>query len=118
MPELPEVEIIRRRLAETLREATIERVVVRGLSTLKTFEPPVTALNGSKLGGLTRRGKHLAFQTSNELVILLHLMSAGRIQVFPGPASRGDKTLRVGLDLEDGRQIRLREFGTQQSAWI
>lgn len=118
MPELPEVEIMRRRLGEQLGAAVIQKVVVRGLSTLKTFEPPIEDLVGGKIVGLFRRGKHLAVSVSNDLVILLHLMSAGRIQVFPTPATPGDRKLRIGIDLEDGRQIRLREFGTQQAAWV
>lgn len=118
MPELPEVEIMRRRLGGQLEGATIQKVVVRGLSTLKTFEPPVRDLEGSRIVDVMRRGKHLAISVSNDLVMLLHLMSAGRIQVFPSSATPGDRKLRVGVDLEDGRQLRLREFGTQQSAWV
>lgn len=118
MPELPEVEIMRRRLGEQLEGAIIQKVVVRGLSTLKTVEPPTGDLAGGKIVEVMRRGKHLAISVSNDLVILIHLMSAGRIQVFPAPASPGDRKLRVGMDLEDGRQLRLREFGTQQSAWM
>jgi formamidopyrimidine-DNA glycosylase len=51
------------------------------------------------------------------LVLLVHLMSAGRLQLFPERASLRDRSSRILLRLADGRELRLREFGTQQRAW-
>ena len=49
--------------------------------------------------------------------MLVHLMSAGRLQVFDKRASLRDRTARVLVRLADGRELRLREFGTKQRAW-
>ena len=51
------------------------------------------------------------------LALLVHLMSAGRLQVYDKRASLRDRTARVLIRLADGRELRLREFGTKQRAW-
>lgn len=52
-----------------------------------------------------------------DLALLVHLMSAGRLQVFDARASLRDKASRLLIRLDDGRELRLREFGTRQRAW-
>jgi formamidopyrimidine-DNA glycosylase len=52
------------------------------------------------------------------LELLVHLMSAGRLQVFDKRASLKDRASRVLIRLADGRELRLREFGTKQRAWV
>ena len=52
-----------------------------------------------------------------QLAMLVHLMSAGRLQVFDKRASLRDRASRVLVRLADGRELRLREFGTKQRAW-
>ena len=52
-----------------------------------------------------------------DLALLIHLMSAGRLQLFDKRASLRDRASRLLVRLEDGRELRLREFGTQQRAW-
>ena len=52
-----------------------------------------------------------------DLALLIHLMSAGRLRVFDKRASLKDRASRVLVRLEDGRELRLREFGTKQRAW-
>jgi formamidopyrimidine-DNA glycosylase len=54
---------------------------------------------------------------AGELVLLVHLMSAGRLQLFDKRASLRDRASRVLVRIDDGRELRLREFGTQQRAW-
>jgi formamidopyrimidine-DNA glycosylase len=117
MPELPEVEIMARRLGAALAGAEVASSIVRGPATLKTFEPPISALHRRHLAGARRRGKHLLVDAEGGLTLLVHLMSAGRLQVFDKVTSAGDRTLRLGLRLTDGRELRLREFGTRQAAW-
>jgi formamidopyrimidine-DNA glycosylase len=63
-----------------------------------------------------RVGKMLVVDTG-ELVMLVHLMSAGRLQLWDSRSSLRDRTSRLLLRLEGGRELRLREFGTQQRAW-
>ena len=118
MPELPEVEITARRLDEALRGARVESVLTPGLNALKTFDPPIGALEGRAVAGVGRRGKMFTLAFAGELVLLVHLMSAGRLQLYDTRASLRDRTSRVLLRLEGGRELRLREFGTKQAAWV
>src|SRR5881628_2182066 len=116
MPELPEVEITARRLDAAVRGAQVESALAPGMVTMKTFDPPLGALAGASVGGVRRVGKMLVVEVG-ELSLLLHLMSAGRLQLFDKRASLRDRTARLLLRLCDGRELRLREFGTQQRAW-
>src|SRR5215216_5997147 len=98
MPELPEVEITARRLSSALEGAEVESALAAGVATLKTFEPSLDALTGSQISGVRRIGKMLAvdFDASRgdgaePLTLLVHLMSAGRLQVFEKRASLRDR---------------------------
>src|SRR5262245_27186888 len=119
MPELPEVEITARRLSTALEGAEVESALATGVATLKTFEPPLEALAGSGIEGVRRIGKMLAvdFDSGDELTLLIHLMSAGRLQLADKRGSLRDRSSRLLVRLADGRELRLREFGTKQAAW-
>jgi formamidopyrimidine-DNA glycosylase len=116
MPELPEVEITARRLSRAGAGAEIESALAPGMVTMKTFDPPVDALAVRTLLGVRRAGKMLVIDTG-ELVVLVHLMSAGRLQLWDSRASLRDRASRLLIRLDGGRELRLREFGTQQRAW-
>jgi formamidopyrimidine-DNA glycosylase len=136
MPELPEVEITARLLDRALRGAQIESARAPGINALKTYDPPLSQLEGAQISGVGRRGKHLIVGSSNGLSLLIHLMSAGRLQLYDSPAGPRDRTSRllVGVRLSaspDGagstsaadasgheRELRLREFGSRQTAWV
>ncbi len=118
MPELPEVEITARRLDEALRGALIESVQAPGLNALKTFDPPLSALAGQPIAWVRRRGKHLVVDVGEELTLLVHLMSAGRLQLFDRHAAPRDRSSRLLVRVDGGRELRLREFGTRQAAWV
>lgn len=116
MPELPEVEITVRRLATALEGAEVESALAPGMVAMKTFDPPLSALAGRTITGTRRYGKMPVVQFGS-LSLLVHLMSAGRLQVFDKRASMRDRASRVLIRLADGRELRLREFGTKQRAW-
>jgi len=116
VPELPEVEITARRLSQGAAGAPIESALAPGMVTMKTFDPPVDALAGLELKGVRRVGKMLAIE-AGDLVVLVHLMSAGRLQLYDKRASLRDRSSRLLIRLEGDRELRLREFGTQQRAW-
>ena len=118
MPELPEVEITVRRLDAALRGAQIESALAPGINTLKSFAPPLDAIAGRKIDGVRRRGKQIIVEVGGELALLMHLMSAGRLQLFEGRAGPRDRTSRLLVRIADGRELRLREFGTKQAAWV
>ncbi|HEY5344493.1 MAG TPA: DNA-formamidopyrimidine glycosylase family protein [Solirubrobacteraceae bacterium] len=118
MPELPEVEITARLLDRALAGAEIESALAPGINALKTFDPPLSVLAGSKITGVGRRGKHLVVSIEDGLVLLIHLMSAGRFQLYDKRAGPRDRTSRLLLRIADGRELRLREFGSKQAAWV
>lgn len=120
MPELPEVEITVRRLEAALKGAEIEAALAPGMVALKSVKPPLEALIGLRVNGVRRVGKMPVVefgQGNGYLALLIHMMSAGRLQLFNERASLRDRRSRVLVRLTDGRELRLREFGTKQRAW-
>jgi formamidopyrimidine-DNA glycosylase len=117
MPELPEVEITARRIGAAAKGARIESALAPGVNALKTYDPPLTAVAGRRIEGVRRRGKLFMLDLEDDLTIMVHLMSAGRLQLFDKRASLKDRTSRILIRLDDGRELRLREFGTKQRAW-
>jgi formamidopyrimidine-DNA glycosylase len=116
MPELPEVEITTRRLDALLRGARVESALAPGMNVMKTFDPPLQELAGRELTAVRRIGK-LPVVEFGDQALLIHLMSAGRLRVYEKRASPKDRASRILVRLEDGRELRLREYGTKQRAW-
>ncbi|MCK9250512.1 MAG: DNA-formamidopyrimidine glycosylase [Solirubrobacteraceae bacterium] len=210
MPELPEIEATVRLLDAAVAGATVERARAPGLATMRTFAPPLDALEGATVTGLRRRGKLLlvglaggalpsgddaaadaargagvpvpgldppvrvaaddargadgaadgptadrpddgpspaspgardaAARVRPDAILVVHLMSAGRLQLHDGRAGPRDRSVRIAIGLAGGgrdgghdparpdgprrsdgggggRELRLREFGTRQAAW-
>jgi formamidopyrimidine-DNA glycosylase len=132
MPELPEVEITARRLSAVMARTEVESALAPGMVALKSVDPPLSVLAGRRIAAVRRIGKMpvVDFELPERapeaedgagsvepLSLLVHLMSAGRLQVFEKRASLRDRTARVLIRLADGRELRLREFGTKQRAW-
>jgi formamidopyrimidine-DNA glycosylase len=118
VPELPEVEITARRLDGAMRGVVVESALAPGINALKTFDPPLHAIEGAAVSGVRRVGKHIVVDLAGDLALLVHLMSAGRLQLFDKRASLRDRTSRLLVRLADGNELRLREFGTRQRAWV
>ncbi len=118
MPELPEVEITARLLGAGLAGSRVESALAPGVNTLKTYDPSLSALPGRQIETVSRRGKLFLVGVEDNLTLLIHLMSAGRLQLFDTRASLRDRTSRLLVRLDDGRELRLREFGTKQAAWV
>jgi formamidopyrimidine-DNA glycosylase len=117
VPEIPEVEITARRLGAALSGAEVDSALAPGMVTMKTVNPPLSALEGRRIEGVRRIAKMPVVEFDGELSLLVHLMSAGRLQAFEKRASLRDKRSRLLIRLTDGRELRLREFGTKQRAW-
>ena len=118
MPELPEVEALRRALDEPVSAFPIEKAGPAHIATLKTFDPPLSTLDGRRLAGVERRGKRLLFPTEDgELVILLHLMSAGRLK-YLSPGEKGPKTPAFRLRFQGGGELVLTEAGSKKRAGV
>jgi len=118
MPELPEVEAWVRELDAPVSASPIDRAGPAHIATLKTFDPPLAALEGRSLEGARRRGKHLLFPTSDgELVLRIHLMSAGRLRHLK-PGAKGPKTPAFRLRFTDGGELVLTEAGSKKRAGV
>jgi formamidopyrimidine-DNA glycosylase len=118
MPELPEVEAWRRQLDEHVKRHPIERAGPAHIATLKTFDPPLSVLEGEGLAGARRRAKRLLFPTDDEeLVLMVHLMSAGRLR-YLRPGEKGPKTPAFRLRFTDGGELVLTEAGAKKRAGV
>ena len=117
MPELPEVEITARLIGEEVAGAEIESALAPGINVMKTFKPPLDGLAGDRIKGMRRRGKLLIIDFASGLSLLVHLMSAGNLQIHEKRAGPKDRSSRVLIRLDDGRELRIRETGTKQRAW-
>ncbi len=118
MPELPEVEAWRRSLDQDVKQSPIDQAGPAHIATLKTFDPPLSALHGQVFAGAHRRAKRLLFPTSDgELVLMVHLMSAGRIRHLR-PGEKGPKTPVFRLRFADGGELVLTEAGRKKRAGV
>jgi len=117
MPELPEVEITARRLDTALQGSKVASAIAPGMNTMKTFDPPLESLAGRKINGVRRVGKMPIVEFDDGSALLIHLMSAGRLQLWDKQGSLRDRAGRLYVRLVGGTELRLREFGTKQRAW-
>ena len=116
MPELPEVEALCRSFDTRLRGRVVSKVTVRSVAVLKTFDPPVTALEGLAFDGCARRGKFLDFSIP-PLHLVVHLARGGWIRLRDKPTNarpslRGP--LAVIVTLVDGGSLEITEHGTDK----
>jgi formamidopyrimidine-DNA glycosylase len=118
MPEFPEMEAWRRQLNDPVSSFPIVKAGPAHVATLKTFDPPLSTLEGRKLAGAERRAKRLLFPTDDgELVVLVHLMTAGRLK-FLQFGEKGPKTPAFRLVFEGGAQLVLTEAGAKKRAGV
>ena len=118
MPELPEVEAWRRQLDPLVKRSPIEQAGPAHIATLKTFDPPLKALEGEGLRGVERRAKRFLLPTADgELVVLVHLMSAGRLKYVP-KGGKGAKTPVFRVRFVDGGELQLTEGGPKKRAGV
>jgi formamidopyrimidine-DNA glycosylase len=118
MPEIPEVEAWRRALDEPVSAFPITRAGPAHVATLKTIDPPLSALEGKRLAGAVRRAKRLLFPTDDgELVVLVHLMTKGRLRRL-GYGEAGPKSPAFRLVFQDGSQLVLTEAGSKKRAGV
>src|SRR5205807_9964238 len=86
------------------------------IATLKTFDPPLAALEGRRLSGAERRGKRLFFPTEDgELVLVIHLMTSGRLK-FLKAGEKGPKTPAFALEFAGGSKLVLTENARRKRA--
>jgi formamidopyrimidine-DNA glycosylase len=118
VPELPEVEALALDLEGRLKDRAIVKAYVVQISALKTFDPPVSALEGTLVESVTRHGKFLDIETSG-LHLVLHLALGGWVcwrdelpSIPPRPNQKSGLAVRVILDDESGFDVT--EMGTKK----
>lgn len=116
MPELPEVETIRRSLEPLVRDRVIESVEIHYGGIIKCPEPEIFArlLQNKTIRGIGRRGKYLLFTLSDNYTLIIHLRMTGRLTVAVPGAEPLAKHTHLVFSLSDGRELRFtdqRKFG-------
>ncbi|MER8032478.1 DNA-formamidopyrimidine glycosylase family protein [Streptomyces bauhiniae] len=118
MPELPEVEALKDFLTEHLAGRRVTRVQPLAISVLKTYDPPVTALEGTGITAVRRYGKFLDLESDSGLHLVTHLARAGwlhwRAPLPDAPPRPGKGPLALRVALEGGEGFDLTEAGTQK----
>jgi formamidopyrimidine-DNA glycosylase len=118
MPELPEMEAWRRRLSDPVAAFPIAKAGPAHIATLKTFDPPLSALAGRRLRGAERRGKRLFFPTDDgELVLVVHLMTSGRLR-FLHSGEKAPKVPAFVLEFTGGSKLVLTENAKRKRAGV
>ena len=117
MPELPEVAGLVRYLGEQAAGKVIDRVDLGTFAALKTFDPPLAALEGRTVVGTGRRGKFLLFDTDG-LWLVVHLARGGWIrwkdELPPGRPKPGRGPLALRVRFRDGAGMDITEMGTEK----
>ena len=118
MPELPEMEAWRRRLNDPVSAFPIAKAGPAHIATLKTFDPPLAALEGRRFSGVERRGKRLFLPTEDgELVLVVHLMTSGRLK-FVHAGEKAPKVPAFALEFEGGSKLILTENAKRKRAGV
>jgi len=118
MPELPEMEAWRRRLTDPVSAFPIAKAGPAHIATLKTFDPPLAALQGKRFSGAERRGKRLFFPTDDgELVLVVHLMTSGRLK-FLRDGEKAPKIPALALEFAGGSKLVLTENAKRKRAGV
>jgi formamidopyrimidine-DNA glycosylase len=118
VPEFPEIEALRRELDEPVRAFAIAKAGPAHVATLKTYDPPLSALEGRRFAGAERRAKNVLLPTDDgELVLHVHLMSAGRLR-YLRHGEKQPKTPAFRLAFEDGASLVLTEAGAKKRAKV
>ena len=120
MPELPEVHALVADLRSRLIGQRIARLDVLAFAALKTYDPPVSALEGLEITGVERHGKYLDL-IAGHLHLVIHLARAGWLRwraEAPKPSLKRGGPLAARLVLDDGSGFDLTEAGTKKSLAI
>jgi formamidopyrimidine-DNA glycosylase len=117
MPELPDITLYLEQLTQRILNQPLLRVTIRNPFVLRSFDPPVSAVEGKRVVGLRRMGKRIVLALDGELFLVFHLMIAGRFQWHPLGKKAGGKLVLAVFEFPDGLLF-LTEAGTKRRASI
>ena len=115
MPELPEISLYIGALEKRVLGKTLERARVRSASLLRTWDPPLSAVEGRRVVGLRRIGKRIVLALEDDLFLVLHLMVAGRLKWRKRGAEIPKKGAHAAFDFPEGTLL-LTEAATHKRA--
>jgi formamidopyrimidine-DNA glycosylase len=118
MPELPEVETIRRQLAPAVEGRTLQELEVLDARWCEPAPPQevADAVRGRRIEALSRRGKYLIWELEDEVYLAMHLRMTGNLLIVPAEEDADARPhLRARLVLDSGKHVLfvdVRRFGT------
>ena len=115
MPELPEISVYIEALERRVVGQPLEKVRLRSVSLLRTYDPRLAELEGRTVTGLRRMGKRIVFELEPDLFMVLHLMISGRLRWRPKGAAIPKKGAHAAFDFTDGTLL-LTEAATHKRA--
>lgn len=115
MPELPDIALYIEALEQRLLGATLESVRLKHPFLLRSFEPPLSALNGRKVERFRRIGKRIAIGFEGDHWLVIHLMIAGRLHWFDADAKKKGRAALAYFEFDRGT-LTLTEAGTKRRA--
>ncbi|MDX6619752.1 MAG: formamidopyrimidine-DNA glycosylase [Gaiellales bacterium] len=117
MPELPELEALAEALAPLVSRAPVRDVPVAHFAVVKSATPPLAWLAGHSLTGAQRRGKHLLFPTDEDLILTIHLMTAGKL-AYVEPGLKRPPGAVLAVRFEDDGELVVSERVTRKSVRV
>ena len=117
MPELPELEALVEALDPLVSRAPVRDVPVAHFAVVKTATPPLAWLAGHSLTGAQRRGKHLLFPTDEDLVLTVHLMTAGKM-AYVEPGQKRPPGAVLAIHFEDDGELVVSERVSRKSVRV
>jgi formamidopyrimidine-DNA glycosylase len=115
MPELPDITVYINALRERVLDERLEKVRVLTPFLLRTFDPPVSVVEGKNVRSVSRLGKRIVFGLDEELFVVLHLMIAGRLHWKPAEYQPPRKGPLAAFIFSSGVLV-LTEAGTKRRA--
>jgi len=115
VPELPDITLYIEALEQRVLGARLNSVRISHPFLLRTFDPPLSALDGRKVVAFRRLGKRIAFGFEGDHWLVLHLMIAGRLHWFPAGTKRSARAALAVFEFETGT-LTLTEAGTKRRA--
>lgn len=115
MPELPEITVYVEALERRIVGRLLEKIRLRSVSLVRTWDPPITAAHGRVVTGVRRLGKRIVWEMEGDLFLVIHLMIAGRLRWKKPGAAVPKKGTHAAFDFPDGT-LMLTEAATHKRA--
>ncbi len=117
MPELPDITVYVESLRRRIGGREVARARLLSPFALRTVEPPLSAIDGRRVAGISRIGKRIVLEFDGDVFLVVHLMIAGRLRWLPSGKKAPGRIALLALDFDDGSLV-LTEAGTKRRASV